>query len=315
MRLPNSPIVNAGLLYYNGLALDFLVVPSVPVTSYVAGKAFIVQPGQARDSTNTNDIFLPQAYVNGAPYVLNGIPVGAVVNGLEVGANGVDLAPIVANSLYAVYVIGSSSSVYTSNSELGGGPLNFLPPIQPPYFSPANPFPGAILLSLSSNAVPVLPYGYDMYRRIGWVATNASALFLPFGQECAACDYVYPAPLALAATAASVTYVKMPLINPSSPNQPYVPLVPGVVDLAVTFTAGTGGDVVNFLPYGVFPGSYEGAGMAELGASTSVQYISVSYGIDTADYSSPTPVVLYKTTSAGDTLVVSIVGFSDIACC
>ncbi len=315
MRLPNSPIVNAGMRYFNGLALDFLVIPSVPVSNYVAGTSFIVQPGQARDSTNTNDIFLPQSFVNGVPYVLNGVSVGAIVNGLEVGANGVDLAPLVANSLYGVYVIGSSTSVSTENSELGGGPLNFLPPIQPPYMAPANPFPGAILLSLSSNAVPNLPFGYDMYRLIGWVTTNASALILPFGQECPSCEYEFPASLPLAATPGIVTYARLALINPSAPNQPYVPLVPGVVTLAVTFTAGTSGDVVSFLPYGVLAGTYEGAGMAQLGGSTSVQYISVPYGIDTADYSSPTPVVLYKTTSTGDTLSVSLASFSASFCC
>jgi len=83
MSNPNSPIVNAGLKYVNGLGI-----------SKTAAKIISMAAGAARDSTDTNDITL-SALVS--------------INGANVGANGVDVAAIVLSSFYAVYVIGDST--------------------------------------------------------------------------------------------------------------------------------------------------------------------------------------------------------------
>lgn len=326
MSRPNSPIVNAGLMYVNCLDSHNLVIPSVPVSPYVAGKALVLEPGQARDSTNTNDIVLDQALdANRNPIVLNGIKVGAVINGLQVGANGVDqrfspsvvLAP---SSLYAVYVIGSSRNEDSTLEQVGGGPLNFLPPNPPsPPFAipspfPVNSFPGAGLLSLAACCdAPALPIDYDMYRRIGWVSTDSSSLLLNFWQV--GCDedrpYWYDVPRPLATTAASATYAPLALRNPSSPNQAYVPVCGcGVVYLNVDFVPTAPGDVVSFLPYG---SASTGAGAVQLGASGSV---AVPYCIDTVDFAGvPTGVVLYKTAATVGSLSISVAGFADSLCC
>jgi len=78
-----QPIVNAGLLYVNGLEL------SRTDDAYVA-----VAAGAARDSSNVVDIIVNSALA---------------INGGAVGANGVDLAALAASSMYAVYVIADST--------------------------------------------------------------------------------------------------------------------------------------------------------------------------------------------------------------
>lgn len=78
-----TPIVNAGLKYVNGLELT---VASQTTLGLAAGAA--------RNSTNVNDITLNAA---------------VVINGAVVGANGVDVAVIVLSATYAVYVIGDST--------------------------------------------------------------------------------------------------------------------------------------------------------------------------------------------------------------
>ena len=125
MSTPNTPIVNAGTMYINNLQLSWNASEVTTLS---------LSAGEARDSTNTNDIILND-------------PV--IIYGNFVGPNGMDQAPIANNSQYAVYVIASSTSIFTSTQELGGGPFNV--PV-------VNPYPPAALLSLSSNTAPVLPF-------------------------------------------------------------------------------------------------------------------------------------------------------------
>lgn len=84
MSIPQIPIVNAGLLYVNGLGI-----------SKTGNKTLSMATGAARNSNNDNDIILSTA---------------ASINGADVGVNGVDVAVLVASSFYAVYVIGDSTS-------------------------------------------------------------------------------------------------------------------------------------------------------------------------------------------------------------
>ena len=77
-----------------------------------------------------------------------------VLNCLVNGANGLDAGALANNLMYNVYVIGDSN-----NLEAPAG-----------------------IVSLASNAQPDLPFGYDMWRRIGAVRTDGSAEFLVFDQ-------------------------------------------------------------------------------------------------------------------------------------
>lgn len=78
------------------------------------------------------------------------LSVNAAVN----GANGLDTGALANSTLYAVYAIGDSSQ----NN------------------------PGAAILS-TNFAGPLLPMGYDMYRRIGAVLTSGAAAILDFSQK------------------------------------------------------------------------------------------------------------------------------------
>lgn len=133
---PNYPIVNKGELYVNGLGI-----------SWVDGTHITIAAGQARDSTDINDISLS------ASVTIN-TRVSAVANGIDVGNT---TGNIVINTLYYVFVIGDSNSVQ----------------------------PTAGLLSLSATA-PLLPFGYDMFRRVGAVKSDNTAapgcLILKFAQ-------------------------------------------------------------------------------------------------------------------------------------
>lgn len=81
--MPNTPIVNAGLTYVNGLTL-----------THVDDETITLSAGAARDSSNTNDIILDAA---------------VTLDGSTVGANGVDVTAFEASKLYAVYAIGDST--------------------------------------------------------------------------------------------------------------------------------------------------------------------------------------------------------------
>src|ERR1700743_3615216 len=84
MSIPNTPIVNRGALYVNGLEFEVF-----------AFFLLFIHEGAARDSTNTNDIVLNSSLV---------------LNGQNVGPNGTDDAPITPNTRYAVHVIGDSNN-------------------------------------------------------------------------------------------------------------------------------------------------------------------------------------------------------------
>lgn len=137
MPTPNVPVVNAGLLYVNGLTLT-----AGPINADILSTAtLLIGPGQARDSTNVNDIELE------ATATLNTALAG-VVNGLDQGA-------LAATTKYAVYVIGDSTQYNDT---------------------------GTLLSTSFTN--PILPFGYDMFRRIGTVLSNpAGTRLLNFHQR------------------------------------------------------------------------------------------------------------------------------------
>lgn len=126
MAKPNYPAINAPSLYIVDLQCDWL-----------SGTTLTVSSGQARDSTNVNDIELEEAAILNA--AINGVP-----NALDTGA-------LAANTLYYIHVIGDSTLVNDAAS----------------------------LLSASIDN-PTLPFGYDMFRRVGVVKTSAGSALLDF---------------------------------------------------------------------------------------------------------------------------------------
>lgn len=102
------------------------------------------------------------------------------INTASSGVNGLDQGSIANNTLYAVFVVADSSEK----------------------------LPVCAMLSTSATA-PVLPYGYDAIRRLGWVRTNGSAQILDFTQRGAGAlrNMYYAASIATDITAgASATF-------------------------------------------------------------------------------------------------------------
>ncbi len=143
----STPVVNGGLMYVNGMRLA-----SVDTTT------FTVSQGFCRNSTNVNDINIGLP-LNVAATQTGELPVDAGGGAVTVditthGAGGLDNGTIAASTFYAVHAVGDS---FGNN-------------------------PGSVVISTSVTA-PVLPAGYDMFRRIGFIKTDGSTHVLAFRQE------------------------------------------------------------------------------------------------------------------------------------
>lgn len=245
MTTPNQPIVNAGIIYVNGLGI-----------AKTAAKVVSLAAGASRDTTNTNDIILNT---------------GVSINGATVGVNGVDVAVLVASTLYAVYVIGDSTGYE----------------------------PTAGLLALG-GATPNLPSGYDMYRRVGYVLTDGSANILQFYQygRGQSRTYYYDVGINVltAGTATSFTAVDLSAAMPHIPTQ---------VILDIAYTANAATDTAQFLPYG----STATSGIVRFG--TGVAAAQVGSIIVPCALNVGAPEILYKVTSASDSLTLLLTGYVD----
>ncbi len=143
----STPIVNGNTMYINGMRMAF-----------ASTTTFTVSQGLCRNSTNVNDINIGLP-LNVAATQTGELPVdagdGAVtVNITAHGAGGLDNGTIAASTFYAVHAVGDS---FGNN-------------------------PGSVIISTSVTA-PLLPAGYDMFRRIGFIKTDGSTHVLEFRQE------------------------------------------------------------------------------------------------------------------------------------
>lgn len=102
MTQVNIPVVNAGYLDVQGLELA--VASTTTLTMAL---------GQARNSTNVNDIVLAA-----------GVTINAATNGI----NGLDTGVLVLSTLYAIYAVGDSSANNTSGAVLSA---NLTTPLMP----------------------------------------------------------------------------------------------------------------------------------------------------------------------------------------
>jgi hypothetical protein len=211
--IPQSPVINAGLLYANGLQLSAQIAIGA-----MTPKMITMQLGAARDSTNTNDVLLGATSATPDEPTIPGTPI--VINGAYVGANGVDIAVLVDSSFYAVYIIGDSTGYQ----------------------------PTAGLLSLNATQ-PNLPGGYpkggyDMFRRVGWVLTDSSANILQFWQYGSdeTRTYYYDVGISVLSAGAATSFTAVNLSTA-------VPPITTEVLLNYTFTPTALGDLAEFLPY------------------------------------------------------------------
>lgn len=218
--------------------------------------------GICRDSGNLNDLVL------NAPVVINFANAG-VVNGIDTGAIG-------ASKLYYVYVIGSSLD-----------PNGLV-------------YPQGGLVSLSSS--PLLPPGYDIYRRVGWARSGAGSTLLTMYQSGSGNvrQYSYDTMIAALASGTAQTLTAIDL-SASCP-----PLDNMKVNFFVEFTPATAGDTVKFAPFGSTATVIPGVSGAVASVKQSMQ-VPVLAKLDTA-----TPKVLYINSAASCDSDIWVQGFEDV---
>ena len=240
----NIPIVNAPYLSVQGM--EIVIVDDETLT---------IADGQARNSTNENDIALSAS-----------VTVSNLVNGI----NGLDTGTVAAATLYAVYVVGDS----TLNNDAGG------------------------LLSLASNASPTLPSGYDMYRLVGYVRTDATSdnLLGYFSGSANERMFMYDAPISAGTTNASATYADIDLTDK-------VPLVDNLpVIMAYAFAPNADND--SFEMHGA---NSTGDAVTVFG-SVAAKKVGAN-AIVMAQTKAAKPQISYKTAAAISSLVLSVVGY------
>ncbi len=229
---------------------------------------FTIAAGSARNSSNLNDITL------NAP---------VTILSTRVGVNGVDLAAVAASTMYAVYLIGDSTKY----------------------------MPSAAILTLAINAgtglvatAPSLPSGYDMYRRIGYVKSDGSSLFLKFWQYGHANEkgMYYDTPIATAAiTTSADTYQNQSLVAG-------IPPIACETVLKITFTPETASDIATFVPYGSSPT----VGMIAFGYGSATTVPQVGMAKVPCALNTVAPTIAFKTTAdTPEALVIAISGYVD----
>lgn len=290
--LPETPMVNLGSLYINGLII------SVDATTPLS--VIDVEVGQCRDSTNINDIVINPVYnLKTVPPTLTANYVTASL--LFNGVGGLDSGTVAAYTMYAVYAIGSSTNqAYLVNYS----PINQVPPVELPYSA----YPGAALLS-ANFVQPTLPQGYDMFRRIGTVTTDINGHIIEFRQIANndnSRTMFYSEVIQSVANGVAAGYTTVPLNAVGGVQS--VPasggVVPYEVTLFVAFTPSATGSahVVNFKP----TGSSAGSSYAQFGGPVAAV---ANYGYVTI----PVPVtgnIDYKV-GAGDSVGFGVTSFVD----
>lgn len=194
------------------------------------------------------------------------------IDATTTGVNALDTGSLAANKLYAVYVIADG---FTAQA------------------------PAAIMSLDATN--PLMPFAYDFYRLIGYVATDSSAHFLK-GYWTAGDDqtrqFFYDAPQATSITAGAATsYTTVALTN-------LVPAVDNVVvSVAYDMTPSAAGRALYLQPYGATGDAFIANGQ--------VSTVHVNGNAEVlAKLNSAAPSIAYKwTAGGGDAVALDVAGY------
>ncbi|HJY22901.1 MAG TPA: hypothetical protein VJ279_08460 [Hanamia sp.] len=192
------------------------------------------------------------------------------LNAATTGINGLDTGALANGTLYSLYLVGDS----TNNNDAG------------------------VVLSASATQ-PLMPVGYDMFRKIGYLRTDGSAHFLAgyWSGSSNERTFVYDVPIATAITAGnSATYAAVTLTT-------FVPAVQNVlVKIETDWTANAAADTLALQPFDAVGDTVKYiAGVAGATAHTLVrEYVQ-------AQLDSGAPKINYKV-SAG-TVAINVAGY------
>ncbi len=234
-----------------------------------------VTAGRCSNSTNVNDISVGLP-LNVAATQTGELPVAAgtgtvTINTASNGAAGLDQGAMANNTFYAVYAIGDSYGIQ----------------------------PGSACISADLSS-PLLPGGYDMSFRIGFIKSSGAAAILPFRQDGCGLDrwMWYDAPIATDVTAgASATYAPVSLVA-SIPAA-----TPTMVNFYCAFTPTAGDDTLVLVP---------GTSTSTLGYATmsgSVAAVAVTGNLICPTDNPLTDAIDYKVT--GSAVAISVSAYLD----
>lgn len=137
----SSPQVQNDPIINNPYSIVYGLIPS-----YSSATILQLTPGNCRDINNVIDMGLGSNF----PNLAGTVSLNTVINTAVAGAGGVDTGVIVPNSMYAIYLIGDST-----------------------YRNPVAP-----MISLNQSYAPLLPFGYDSLRIIGYWPVSGGGQFL-----------------------------------------------------------------------------------------------------------------------------------------
>lgn len=195
-----------------------------------------------------------------------------VIDATTTGLNALDTGSLAASTLYTVYLVGD----------------------------PVTQQPMGAMISLATNSAPLLPFGYSVYAKIGYVRTDGSSHFL-LGYWTAGNSsrrtFVYDAPIATAVTAGnatSYTAVTLTTFVPAIENTP--------VSIAFAFTPGAASRTFNMTP-----GNATGNAVTITGQVTSV-VVSDNVSVF-GRVTSSAPEIDYKVSNSGDAVAINVAGY------
>lgn len=264
-QIQNDPIYSLPHLYISGMNI-----------SIASGTIIAIAPGQARDMNDNIDMPLgfPNLQGNTYPPVLNlNYMQPLFLNSAVNGANGLDQGTLAASTNYSIWLIGDSRGY----------------------------LPVAGLISLTSNAYPLVPNGYDSLRLLGFATTSAGTVFTSvLNAVNLKAFYLQPAGSELVGgNATSFTAIDLGSSIPTT-------TAPNVIAyLSVIFTPAAIGDTVQFRP----TGSSATTNLVTItGLAAGIpqqQYQQVICGV-----SGGQPSIDYAVTSASDSVNVLVAGYA-----
>lgn len=280
-QLQNDPIYSLPHLYISGLNI-----------SYASTTVIAIAPGQARDMNDNIDLPVsfpgldPNPFGNGAissvqpPILFQGYQQPILINSAVNGANGLDSGSIASSTQYAIWLIGDSRNIK----------------------------PVAGLLSLTSNVLPFLPFGYDSMRLLGFTATDGSSHFVYATQKPQnmnfSFQYFLSPPVSVLAGGNATTFTAIDMSSPI----PTTTLVNVIVWIYVTFTPIAAGDTVQFRPTGSSATTNLPTIVGVSAGVPQTQYLQMIAGVGSSK-----PEIDYKVTSASDSVSVSVASWIGVS--
>ena len=239
------------------------------ILQWASNTTMTIYPGEGRDNTDSNDIVISGDEQN----PINFPPMTISVS--SVGLNGMDSNKVANNTNYGVYIIGDS----TKNKK------------------------AAAVIS-PSNFFPMLPGGYDIFRRAGFIRTDGSGNILKWFQYGRSQDrtYYYDVPLPVLTGGSATSFTSVPL-DSGMPGIFF--LAPGLlapsseVLLQITYTASNAANSIQFA--------------SNAGATTSILSFGSGFaGVQKTTMWVPTfgNQIFYKVTGT-DLVNISVCGFKD----